>query len=125
MAEHSKRPVLTFGSDHDLRFPLVLQFYVRETMPGAPVKYYPINSWPREGPEWVVWQNESFEGAVPPVTQFADSAGNRYELLRTFPTAPLSGLHWFVFHNQGKLNVNNAIRCRPTKSYTASGAGAR
>ena len=29
-----------------------------------------------------------------------DASGNQNEYARTFPTAPLSGLHWFLFRNR-------------------------
>lgn len=100
MAEHSNRSIATIGSDHDFRVQLVLQFYVREATRNESVIYYRMDSWPPEGPEWIIRHKESFEDPVPPATQLFDGRGNRYELLRTFPTAPLSGLHWFVYHNQ-------------------------
>ncbi len=102
MAEHTKGPLVTIGSDHDFRVPMVLQFYVREAMPNKSVEYCRINSWPQEGPEWVICHKESFKDAVPPFPRFADAAGNQYELVKIFPTAPLSGLHWFIYHNRAR-----------------------
>jgi hypothetical protein len=99
MAEHTKGSLVTIGSGQDLRFSVVLEFYTPEAMANKSVVYYPINSWPREGPEWVIFDKESLEDPVTSLTQFADAAGNQYELVKVFPTAPLSGLHWFVYHN--------------------------
>jgi hypothetical protein len=32
----------------------------------------------------------------------ADPAGNRYDFVKTFQTAPLSGSHWYIYHNRAK-----------------------
>jgi len=50
----------------------------------------------------VICHKESWEEPVPQSAQLSDDAGNSYEFVRTFQTAPLSGLHWFVYHNQAK-----------------------
>ena len=39
---------------------------------------------------------------LPPGLRLKDEAGNEYELVKAFPTAPLSGLHWFVYHKLAK-----------------------
>jgi len=96
---HTAGPVATIGGDHDFRIAFVLQFYAREITSDKQMRYYPINSWPKGGPEWFVCHQESFEDPVPPGPELTDAAGNRYEFVKTFQTAPLSGLHWFVYHN--------------------------
>ena len=101
MAGHSEKPVVTIGSDHDFRIPTTIEFYAPQTIGSKTIRYYRTKSWPTEGPEWVVLHKESFEAPVPPLTELVDGGGNRYDLLRTFPTAPLVGLHWFVYHNRG------------------------
>jgi len=102
MAEHTKGPVVTIGGDHDFRIAFVLRFYIADAVRDKTAHYYQnarINSWPKGGPEWFVAHKESFESPVPREMQIADGAGNRYEFVKTFPTAPLSGLHWFIYHN--------------------------
>lgn len=102
MAEHSRKDVVTIGSDHDFRIPLVLQFYVREAMGNKRAQYLDHNSLPPEGPEWVIFHKESFENPAPPGASIHDKTGNDYDLAQTFPTAPLSGLHWYLYHNRTK-----------------------
>ena len=92
-----KSPV-TFGGDQDFRILFVLAFYSREMMPNQPMHYYEQDQWPAMGPEWIVFHKESFEQPVPPGKTFSDKFGNWFELVRTFPTAPLSGVHWFIYH---------------------------
>jgi len=96
MADHTQREIETIGGDHDFRIQFVLQFYVKGAI------YYPRNSWPQGGPEWFIAHKESFEDSAPPAMQFIDDAGDRYEFVKAFPTAPLSGLHWYIYHNQGR-----------------------
>ena len=98
IGEHTERPAITVGSDHDFRIPIVLQFYAPRVLGDRQLEYEPSDSWPKEGPEWVIHHQEPSVHPRPPPAQFSDAAGNRYELARTFPTAPLSGLHWFVYH---------------------------
>jgi len=102
LAEHTKAPVVTIGGDHDFRIDTVLQFYAREAMGNKTARYYPVNSWPQGGPEWFISQKESFEDPAPPGEQYTDGAGNTYEWVKTFQSAPLSGLHWFVCHNAAR-----------------------
>ena len=102
IAEQSKGSVVTIRCENDFRISTVLQFYIPGVMGDRTVKYYQNDLWPKDGPEWVICYKESFEDPLPPGTQFTDPAGNSYELFRTFPTAPLSGLHWFVYHAQIK-----------------------
>jgi hypothetical protein len=102
LAEHTKAPVVTIGGDQDFRINTVLRFYAADAMGNKTAKYYPVKSWPKGGPEWFVSQKESFEDPAPPGEQYTDSAGNTYEWVKTFQSAPLSGLHWFVCHNTAK-----------------------
>ena len=105
LAENTKESTVTIGGDHDFRIPLIIEFYASNAMGKKRAEYYKRESWPQSGPEWFVSHKESFEDPVPPAsmgTGFTDFAGNQYELLKTFPTAPLSGFHWFVYHNRAK-----------------------
>jgi hypothetical protein len=99
MIQNTKGPDVTFGSDHDFRVSLVLQFYIEQETGDKTIKYFLLNAWPRTGPEWVVHHRESFKDPSHPQSRFADGAGNIYEFVKTYPTAPLSGLHWFIYHN--------------------------
>jgi hypothetical protein len=98
MADRSDdKSAITFGGDQDFRVHFVLAFYWREMMAGQNMIYYDHDQWPRAGPEWVIFNKESFMPPVPPSRRFTDKFGNAFELIRVFPTAPLSGVHWFVY----------------------------
>ncbi len=99
MIQKTKGSEVTFGSDHDFRISLVLQFFIEQVTGDKTVKYFQVNSWPQTGPEWVIHHKESFADPMPSETRFTDGAGNVYEWVKTYPTAPLSGLHWFIYHN--------------------------
>jgi hypothetical protein len=96
MLQNTRGPVATVGGDQDFRIGTVVRFYTRTGIDPGSVRYYPQASWPPEGVEWLVCEKESFEDLVVPADLTVD--GHPYELARTFPTAPLSGLHWFVYH---------------------------
>jgi hypothetical protein len=84
---------------------MVLQFYAKEAMADHHLAYYPnsrIDAWPKGGPEWFICHKESFADPAPPGTNMTDLAGNRYEFVKSFQTAPLSGVHWYIFHNQAR-----------------------
>jgi len=111
MAQNTKtQPVATFGGEQDFRIQFVLAFYWRELMDYAPAAYYDHDHWPAEGPEWVIFHRESFRQPVPSGRRFTDKFGNGFELVRTFPTAPLSGTHWFLYQKTTTANT------RPEKS---------
>jgi hypothetical protein len=97
MAENAREQPPSFGGQQDFRIQFMLGFYWREMMKNRPAKYYDHDHWPFEGPEWVVFHRESFTPPVPPGKRFTDKFGNWYELARAFPTAPLSGVHLFLY----------------------------
>lgn len=97
MADNSKEQPISFGGQQDFRIEFMLGFYWREMMGDKPANYYDHDHWPTEGPEWVVFHKESFTQPVPPGKRFTDKFGNSYELVRTYPTAPLSGVHLFLY----------------------------
>jgi len=100
LIENTKRSEITVGSDHDYRVSLVLRYYVDQASGEQTFTYYPRNSWPHQGPEWLVYHAESIEDSSSAQARITDGFGNNYKLVKTFPTAPLSGLHWFVYRNQ-------------------------
>lgn len=102
LIEHSKGTRITVGGDHDFRIPMLLEFYCRGLGEGKQLIYQQQASWPQGGPEWMICHNDSIEGSASPGMQVTDPMGNQYELVKTFPTAPLSGFYWFIYHNQTK-----------------------
>ena len=107
MANNTKFPRVTLGSDHDFQTTMILDFYGRAALGGKDVKYLPRESWSSSGPEWFICHKESFENPTPPALQLNDQVGHRYELVKTFPSAPLCGLHWFIYHNLADGPLNN------------------
>jgi hypothetical protein len=99
MKEHAERSPVVIGGDQDYRIGTQLQYYAPTVMGAGVWQYIRHGTWPPEGPEWLVCQRESFEPAVPELPRIEDGR-HTYEFVRTFPTAPLAGLHWFLYHNQ-------------------------
>jgi hypothetical protein len=97
MAQNAREQPPSFGGQQDFRIQFMLGFYWREMMGDKPANYYDHDHWPAEGPEWVVFHKESFVQPLPPGKRFTDKFGNWYELVRTYPTAPLSGVHLFLY----------------------------
>ena len=97
MAENSKEQPITFGGEQDFRIKFMLGFYWRALMGDKEAGYYDHENWPSGGPEWVAFHKESFSQPVPPGKHFSDKFGNWYELVRSYPTAPLSGVHLFLY----------------------------
>ncbi len=95
---HSERSPVTIGSDHDFRIAPVLAFYGLGDQGNA--AYYPQNAWPQRGPEWLICHKESSEDPTPPAPLIVDRRGNQYDFVKSFPSAPLSGLHWFLYHHR-------------------------
>lgn len=98
IAAHTRGPVITIDSDNDFQVPLLLDYYADATG-GKKVEYRLKKSGPW-GAEWLVCQKESFEDPTPPHGQFAQSAGCEYELVQSYPTAPLSGLRWYLYQRR-------------------------
>jgi hypothetical protein len=98
MAGHSHGPLITIDSDNDFQVPLMLDYYAA-AMEGRQVEYRLRKSSPW-GAEWLVCQKDSLEDPAPPHSRFAESAGFQYELVRICPTAPLSGLRWYLYQKR-------------------------
>jgi hypothetical protein len=98
MAGHSHGPIITVDSDNDFQVPLLLD-YCLDATDGKKVEYRLKKSGPW-GAEWLICQKESFDDPAPPHGQFAQSAGCQYELVKTCPAAPLSGLRWYLYQRR-------------------------
>jgi len=97
MAENAKEQPVSLGGEQDFRTQFMMGFYWREMMGDKPANYYDHEHWPAQGPEWVIFHGESFTQPTPPGKRFTDKFGNWFELVRTHPTAPLSGVHLFLY----------------------------
>ncbi|HEX3928901.1 MAG TPA: hypothetical protein VHW65_12970 [Gemmatimonadales bacterium] len=89
----------TVGGDQDFRVGTVARYYLAREKPSPALTYLDQSAWPAGGTDWLIVQSESTEPPFPSLTSIADDLGDRFDLVRTFPTAPLSGLHWFVYRN--------------------------
>lgn len=105
LVHNSIEQPVSLGGQQDFRTQFMLGFYWREMMPDNPANYYDHEHWPDDGPEWVVFHKESFTQPVPPGKRFTDKFGNGFELVRTIPTAPLSGVHLFLYRKSPKPDV--------------------
>jgi hypothetical protein len=99
LTAYSKRMPVTVGGDQDLRIGNVLMFYAYVAQAEKSIRYCPRVAWPAKGPEWVTLHKESFMEPSPPCREYVDGVGNHYDFVKAFPSAPLSGLHWFLYHN--------------------------
>jgi len=98
MAAHTPGAGARVGGDHDFRIPLILDFY-REAAAPKILCYLPQSESPPGGVDWLICHREAGEPPVPPSPQLCDPEGHRYDWVKTYPAAPLSGLHWFLYRN--------------------------
>jgi hypothetical protein len=86
---------ITMSFDHPFRNPMVIAYHASRDPDFA--RFVPLraNSWQGVGPDW--YFQHRFEGQPAPPASFEDHAGNRYELVREYPSAPLSGFRWYLF----------------------------
>jgi len=97
-APRSGRIVL--GSDEDFRTLKPVLYYGPRASAVRPIHYQLNTEVTPDGFDVVILTRESFQPAADLSSEFTDGYGNRYQLLKEFRTAPLSGIHWFVY---GKL----------------------
>ncbi len=102
MAGHSHGAEITIDSDNDFQVPLILEYYT-DAAQGKKVEYRFKKTGLWAG-EWLVAQKESFDDPAPPYARFVKNAGYMYELVKTVPTAQLSGLRWYLYQRRGGTN---------------------
>jgi hypothetical protein len=100
MAERTAGPLMSIGGDQDFRLNIELEYYLPRVLGSRSARYYTDGTWPPGGPIWLLANADHYEPPLLPHNIYTDKAGNEFEWVRTFPTAPLSGLHWFVFKNR-------------------------
>ncbi len=91
---------VTVGGTQDFRIGTVVRFFGRMEAGGRPLHYFDWDRWPQDGVDWLISEKESYEDPRPPAPAFSGRDGSRYELAAVFPTAPLSGLQWFVYRHR-------------------------
>jgi hypothetical protein len=88
-------PVASVGSDHDFRNATVIGRHVRD-LPGVNrFRYLQAGEWTSGSPRWVLVHHFAGDPAPDPV--ILGPTGTRYDLVRVFPYAGLSGWDWYVY----------------------------
>ena len=100
MADRTPGDVITLGADHNFRVSFPARYIVRTAIPGKTIDVSTRRPWSPDGPEWYIVHAESFEPAAPYSDLLFERTEHPYKLAATFPAAPLSGFHWFVYHRQ-------------------------
>lgn len=98
MAASTPRQVVTVGGDHDFRNGLPILFYSRYLPKNRRMVYFRMNSWPPEGPDWLILHNTCSEEFTPPKT--AKIRGKTYLLAKSYPVLGLSGVGWHLYRNE-------------------------
>jgi hypothetical protein len=97
MGASSPGDSVTIAGDQDFRIGTEMLYYLPRAETTKRLQYVDQQNWPVGGPEWIVMQNESWV-TEQPEQEMNLAGGFRYSLAKTFPTAPLSGLHWYLYH---------------------------
>ena len=88
-------PVATVGSDHDFRNATV----IGRLLPGLPgaarFRYVQSGEWSDASPRWALVHHFAEDPTPDPV--ILGPTGARYDLVRVFPYAGLSGWDWYVY----------------------------
>lgn len=90
---------ITLTSDNDFRNPMVLAFHGRG-LPGAErIRFFPAAQRPAQGTDWLILHRIGGRGGEPqPAVRFR---GHRFERASAFPSAPLSGMAWYLYRRAG------------------------
>lgn len=95
---HTAGGAIRVGGNHDFRIGTVVEQFAPEfSAGGVSLTYVDRDGWPPEGPEWFIVQAEAVELPIPPERRFFLLPGVSYTFDRAFPSAPLSGLHWYLY----------------------------
>ena len=97
MAATTTGDTVTIAGDHDFRIGTEMSYYIPRATTTKRVQYLEEGHWPANGPEWLVAHRESWVTQAPEA-QFELAPGLRYSLAKVLPTAPLSGLNWYLYH---------------------------
>ena len=86
--------LVTISGDRDYR--MTLGYYQIVDRPAKRIVFFRFDSWPPEGPEWLIWNAVKQPHAPPQVLRVQ---GRRFHFVRGFRRSFLSGLDWFIYHN--------------------------
>lgn len=85
------------GVDHEFRTGIVLRFYSQWVAEGRGILIATTETWPVEGPEWVITHRSSNPEQAG--AEIRDVHGNPYRLEAAYPFTGLSGFFWAIYHN--------------------------
>ena len=91
IAQQTSTPTVTFAGDDIFRIKLVMDHHFPRAVPGR--KYRQVRK--EEGPPWLLVHSQVLP--MPELPPFADTPHGRYQHVRTFPYARLSGWHSAVY----------------------------
>ncbi|MEX2114704.1 MAG: hypothetical protein WD845_16045 [Pirellulales bacterium] len=100
MAERTPGPVISLSADNGFRIAYPAVYIARTAVPDKTIRVSRMGPALADGPEWFICHKESFEPPVPYSAELFGRTAHPYRLEATFPAAPLSGLHWFVYRRQ-------------------------
>jgi hypothetical protein len=99
LVDHSPTRPVRLASDHDFRNPMVIAFYgSRLGLGPKDIAYVPSQQLAASGADWYLVHKGADEPAPPAV--FTDGGGRTYRLEKEYPSAPLSGFRWLLFHKE-------------------------
>jgi hypothetical protein len=97
MAATTSGDTVTIAGDQDFRIGTEMSYYLPRAEAVKHVQYVRQDNWPPGGPDWIVAQDESWV-TQPPQSELNLMTGLKYTLAKVVSTAPLSGLHWYLYH---------------------------
>ena len=101
MLENTSGPVVAIGTDFTVFAEPLLTFHSPALLGERRIKLFGQESpWPLQGVAWIIKHDEFTNVPVPSVTEITDTAGNKYDFVKAYLTAPLSGHPWFLYRNR-------------------------
>jgi hypothetical protein len=100
MAARTDGNVIDVSADNSFRILYPAQHLAGTAIPGKTIQLSRRVPWTADGPQWLICHKESYEPPVPYSQEMFSNAEHPYRLVATFPTAPLSGLHWFIYRRE-------------------------
>jgi hypothetical protein len=85
----------TYGSDHNFRIPMLVNFYSRRLHVSA--RHVRSADWCRESPDWMVIENPEIQRSRAELTVGAPDCALTYRRRNVFPAWGLSGSPWAIY----------------------------
>jgi hypothetical protein len=103
--DNDPAPVVEITGDHDLRVHQYIDFYARYLQDSRTVVYVGRNDLPADGVPWFFAHRLGYPpGEDNPPEVEHDSQGNRYRLVRAYPSRGLGCWGWFVYRRDRSVN---------------------